>query len=340
MDGQHRDPDRSLPTLSVVVPNYNHGRYIEGALRGHLTQTAPPIEILVVDDGSTDDSCEVVERVASTAPNLRLIRLAGNVGVNAAINRGLTEVRGEFVCFSAADDVVGPDFARRSLELIARHPAAAFCFSDPAEMDGEQGGVHPLPLRLADRPCLLRPPDVEALLTRNFFAFPGHATIYRRKTLIALGGFIEDLRWYADWFTSCVLAFRQGACYVPEVMAYYRLSRQSYYMSGIRQTAVQRELLYRVLDLLGSNQFRDVAPAFRRAALTPEFRLRVLRWLAVSPRHRDYLTPRLSARLAVRGVWWVMKPYMPGWVRPGMRRLARRWARVSSLRRAPRVTAE
>ena len=136
-------------------------------------------------------------------------------------------------------------------------------------------------------------------------------------------GFIEDLRWYADWFTSCVLAFRHGACYVPEVMAYYRLSRHSYYMSGIRQTAVQRELLYRVLDLLASAPFRDVAPAFRRSALTPEFRLRVLRWLATSPRHRDYLTPRLSARLAVRGVWWVVKPYMPGWVRPALRRLAR-----------------
>src|SRR5947209_7327778 len=140
--------------------------------------------------------------------------------------------------------VVVPNFARHSLELIARHPAAGFCFSDPAEMDSEGGGVHPLPLRLADRPCLLRPSDVEALLTRNFFAFPGHATIYRRKTLSDLGGFIEDLRWYADWFTSCVLAFRHGACYVPEVMAYYRLSRQSYYMAGIRQTAVQRELLY------------------------------------------------------------------------------------------------
>src|SRR5439155_1205613 len=131
---------------------------------------------LVVEDGSTDDSCAVEERLAAEAPTLRLIRRGRNTGVNAAINRGLAEVRGDFVCFSAADDVVGPDFARHSLELIARHPAAGFCFSDPAEMDSEGGGVQPLPLRLADRPCLLRPSDVEALLTRNFFAFPDHAT--------------------------------------------------------------------------------------------------------------------------------------------------------------------
>ena len=89
MDGPPRDPDRSLPTLSVVVPNYNHGRYIEGALRGHLSQTAPPTEILVVDDGSTDDSCAVVERLAAEAPTLRLIRLGRNTGVNAAISHAM-----------------------------------------------------------------------------------------------------------------------------------------------------------------------------------------------------------------------------------------------------------
>jgi glycosyltransferase involved in cell wall biosynthesis len=333
MDRDRREPDRRLPTYSVVVPNYNHGRYLEGALRAHLAQSAPPTEIVVVDDGSTDDSCAVAERLAKTAPSVRLVRLGRNTGVNAAINRGLGEARGDFVCFSAADDVVGPEFAQRSLALLAQHPGAAFCFSDPAEMDGDGGTVHPLPLRLADQPRLLRPADVEQLLTRNFFAFPGHATIYRRQALLEIGGFVEDLRWYADWFASCVLAFRHGACYVPQVMAYYRLSRHSYYMSGIRQTETQRELLYRVLDLLATDRFRDVAPAFRRAALTPEFRLRVLLWLAASTRHRRYLTPRLSARLIVRGAWWVVKPYAPDWVRPTLRRVARRVAALSGVRR-------
>src|SRR5438552_18761551 len=106
MDGPPRDPDRSLPTLSVVVPNYNHGRYIERALRGHLSQTAPPTEILVVDDGSTGDSWAVVERLAAGVPTLRLILLGRNSRVTSAINRVVTEVLGDFVIYLFAKHVL------------------------------------------------------------------------------------------------------------------------------------------------------------------------------------------------------------------------------------------
>jgi hypothetical protein len=92
--------------------------------------------------------------------------------------------------------------------------------------------------------------------------------------------------------------------------------------------------LYRVLDLLESSAFRDVARSFRVSALVPECHARVLLWLLASPRHRSYLTPRLIARLlvrlAVRVPWWVLKPYAPAWVRPAARRLARRWAQCSA----------
>ena len=88
---------RAVPELSVVVPNYNHARYLESALRAHLEQTRPPLEVIVVDDASTDDSVAIVERLARDHPRLRLIRLAKNGGVNAAINRGLREARGDYV---------------------------------------------------------------------------------------------------------------------------------------------------------------------------------------------------------------------------------------------------
>jgi len=135
------DPPAGLPTLSVVVPNYNHARYLEAALGAHLDQSAPPLEIIVVDDASTDDSSAVVKRVASKHPSVRLLRLGRNGGVIAAMNRGLLEARGDYVCFSAADDLVAQDFAAQSLEVLARHPTAGFCFSDPAVMLGDSGEI-------------------------------------------------------------------------------------------------------------------------------------------------------------------------------------------------------
>ena len=308
-----------LPTLSVVMPNYNHARYLEAALQAHLNQTTPPLEIIVVDDASTDESCTIVERLAGRHPSVRLIRLARNSGVNAATNRGLREARAEYVCLSAADDLVSPDLAARSLQALAQHPAAGFCFSDVAVMLGDSGVVRRYPLFISRTPRMLSPKGMERVLRRYYFNFPSHSILYRRDALLAAGGFREDLHWIADWFANHVLAFRHGVYYVPQVLAFFRLLPDSYSARGARQTGVQRDLLYHMLDLLESDAFRDLAGPFRNSAIVPELRPRVLLWLLASPRHRRYLTPGLVGRLVFRGTWTVLKPYLPEWLRGAIR---------------------
>jgi glycosyltransferase involved in cell wall biosynthesis len=319
-----------LPTFSVVVPNYNHAQYLEAALHAHLSQSVPPLEIIAVDDASTDDSCAVVERVAAKHPSVRLVRLPRNGGVNPAINRGLREACGDYVFVSAADDLVMPQFAARSLDVAAAYPDAGLCFSEPAVTMGDGGVVQPLPLAWSLHPCLLSPADLERHLKRAYFGFPSYTVLYRRDALLALGGFVEELRWWADTFASFVLALRHGACYVPEVLAVFRVLAGSYSQRGLRDTAAQRDVINRVVDLLDSPAYRDVAPAFRASALLPHLRYRLLLWLLASPRHRRYLTPRLVTRVLVRGTWRLLKPYMPQPVRLAVRRLAYSWARFGS----------
>lgn len=304
------------------MANYNHARYLERALEAHLDQSLPPAEVIVVDDASTDASRAVVERVAAGHRSVRLVRLPRNGGVTAAMNRGLGEARGDYVCFSAADDLVTREFAATSLEVLAQHPEAAFCFSDPAELMGDSGVVRQRRLFLSDRPCMLWPPDIEQLLQRNYFSFSSNTIIYRSAAVRQLGGFIEDLRWHADWFANYVLAFRHGACYVPEVLAFFRVSPHSYSARGVRQAEAQRDILYRMLDLLDSPTLRDVARPFRSSAIVPDLRARDLLWLLASPRHRRYLTSRLVIRLLVRGLWRVLMPYTPTRLRRAARWLA------------------
>jgi len=317
-DGQHP----GLPTLSAVVPNFNHARYLRSALEALLGQSAPIAEIIVVDDGSTDDSCAVVEALADHHPSLRLIRQERNAGVNHALNRGLAEATGEYVCFPAADDRVERDFAADSLAALARHPSAGLCFSDLAVMGAAGEDVRRFPLFLCGEPCLLSPADMARVLTRNYFNFPSHAVIYRRDHLLALGGFREDLSWLADWFVNYVLALRHGACYVPRALACFRVTPSSYSVRGPRDAAAQRALIYRVVDLLQSSALADVARIFRACAIVPEFSFRLLFWLAVSPRHRWYLTPRLMTRLVLRGVWAALIPWLPLRARHAVRWLA------------------
>lgn len=123
--------DEGLPTptpamsastsISVVIALYNKAGYIQATLQGVLTQSRPALEIIVVDDGSTDGGAEFVERMR--IPQLTLVRQA-NGGVSRARNAGVAAARADWVAFLDADDVWHPDYLETLTKLIAQHPRA------------------------------------------------------------------------------------------------------------------------------------------------------------------------------------------------------------------------
>jgi glycosyltransferase involved in cell wall biosynthesis len=108
-------------TVSVVIPCYNGSRFLRETLASVLRQTAPASEILVVDDGSTDDSADVAE---SFGPPVRVIRQA-NGGESTARNRGIDEARGDWIAFLDADDVWEPHKLERQLAAVGPGDAAS-----------------------------------------------------------------------------------------------------------------------------------------------------------------------------------------------------------------------
>ena len=106
-------------TFSVVIPLYNKGREIARTLGGVAAQTYTPLEVIVVDDGSTDDSARVVEGL--DLPGVRLIRQP-NGGVSAARNRGIAEAKGDYIALLDADDYWKPEYLERVAALIGRYP--------------------------------------------------------------------------------------------------------------------------------------------------------------------------------------------------------------------------
>jgi len=209
--------------LSVVIPNFNHGAYLRASLEAVLAQVCTADEIIVIDDASTDDSLAVVSSFLHRHPNLRLVQNPCNLGCVRSLNRGLGLARGSTVYFGAADDLTYPTLFARAAVLLEAHPQAAqfSARSDLIDENGERLGVLPTPVPLRV-PGFIDRAAVARFLMREDGWFMGNTTIYRRASLLAIGGFPEDLQSFTDGYVSRLLALRHGACYSPEVLAAWR----------------------------------------------------------------------------------------------------------------------
>jgi glycosyltransferase involved in cell wall biosynthesis len=121
------------PTVSVVVPCYNYGRYLPDCLASALTQEGVDVDVLIVDDASPDGSATVARRLAEADSRVRVIENPVNLGHIATYNTGLRAVTGEYVVLLSADDLLAPGSLARAAALLERDPDMAFVYGYPAE---------------------------------------------------------------------------------------------------------------------------------------------------------------------------------------------------------------
>ncbi|MGE3311012.1 MAG: glycosyltransferase family A protein, partial [Limisphaerales bacterium] len=219
----------NLPRASVVVPNYNHAKYLPRCLDALLHQSVPPHEVIVIDDASQDDSLEVLASYARRHPLLRVVRNEQNRGVCFTLNRGLELAKGDYVCFPAADDEVLPGVFEHLLPLLAEHPnAGAAC--GMTEWRCQSTGltwVHGV--TMPDRPCFLDPDALVRLAQSGRLALSGQHMLYKKTALLDAGGWIPELRWFTDAFGGWIVTFRHGVCHTPNVLSVFNLFPTSFY---------------------------------------------------------------------------------------------------------------
>jgi glycosyltransferase involved in cell wall biosynthesis len=174
--------------VSVVIPTYNLAQFLPEAVESVRAQEWPDLEIIVVDDGSTDDTPALLERLAR-AGDLRWFRQE-NAGASAARNRGIREARKSWVAFLDADDFWLDGKLSAQFEALERKPSAAFGYTD-VRVRREDGSEGELRCRRADAPLF------EQLLSGNVFATP--TVIVRRDCFREVGLFDEALRTGEDW---------------------------------------------------------------------------------------------------------------------------------------------
>jgi glycosyltransferase involved in cell wall biosynthesis len=298
------------PRLSVVVPNYNHAAYLPRCLEALCVQSLQPFEIVVIDDGSTDNSLEVLAACSRRFPIIRIVRNQQNLGCLPTVRKGLSLVRGDYVFLPSADDEVVPGLFEASMGLLARFPQAGLCCTVSTWRIPERGLEWHMGTGFAAQRCYLSPDDVVGVGRRGRLPIPTSSVILKREAVERCGGYPDDLRWHVDWFVTAVIAFRHGMCYVPEPLSNVYLTPASYSRKGMNSDA-QVEVLSRLLDRLNSPDCADVAPRIRDSAALNMFGLPAVRLLLSRPEYRHFFTPLLLLRASHRSLEVTGRRFLP-----------------------------
>lgn len=251
-------PSPNPYAVSVIIPVYNVGQYINRALDSVLGQRRVPEEIILIDDGSTDDTLERIEAYGS---RLRLLR-QGHRGVSAARNAGIRAARGPWIAFLDADDLWLPENLARQMVLLERNPQLVWTCANYTFVQGERR-FHRLDPDLARRRLAGRDLFDDFLRTGSLGSL-GHldTMIIRKDALEAVGMFDEDLPMIVDHDLWWKIAYRWPQIgFTPEPMAQYFIQRAGSLTTGKTwrdKTTIFERLIAVHLDM--SRQFdRDAA---------------------------------------------------------------------------------
>ena len=202
------------PLISVIITNYNYARYLPQGIDSVLAQTYGELEVIVVDDGSQDDSALVGR---SYGDRIRFIQQA-NQGVSRARNRGVAESKGEFIAFLDADDTWAPDKLEKQARLLISDPQTGLVHCGIQKInrdgvalesivDGMEGSV-----------------AIEMLLFERevIYGF-GSTGLIRRTVFDEIGGFDAELSTSADWDFCYRVAVQQRVGFIREPLVNYRV---------------------------------------------------------------------------------------------------------------------
>ncbi len=220
------------PVISVVVPCFNTAPYLPATLKSVEEQTFQDFEVLLVDDGSSDDTLAVLHAWAATDPRFKVIALARNQGIVAARDAALAVARGEYVALLDSDDVWTPDALAQRLAVARRYPSADVIATDFAWFEDElpatpvgRIGLGPSGARLfasafaTGEPVLLTEP-FETVASLHFAWVA--ATLVRRAAMTAIGNFEPTVKTSEDTLLWLRLAQRGAFVFMPQITAYYR----------------------------------------------------------------------------------------------------------------------
>ncbi len=222
-----------LPLVSVVTPAYNQATFLRDTLESVLGQDYPRIEYLVLDDGSTDETAEILHQYDGKI----LWESHANLGQTATINKGWKRLTGDILTWLNSDDTYLPGAVSKAVDYLARHPDVGVVFGETQDTlaDGTPVGTF--------KPK--RGFDYEDFVLRCENPIPQPSAFIRRSVIEDVGDLDTYYYYFMDWDFWLRAGLRHRIGYIPETLSTYRLHADSKTVSQARRAAPELERMYR-----------------------------------------------------------------------------------------------
>lgn len=224
------------PLVSAVIPVYNGSNYLREAIDSVLNQTYPNIEILVIDDGSTDNTWDIIQSYGDKVRGFR----KENGGVSSALNMGIKNMRGEWFAWLSHDDLWKANKIEHQISYLMENPDAMVCYSGWERIDTEYKVIETMPGFY-----LPKGKDIRRLLVRSYMS--GITMLINRQCFFEIGNFDTSLRCVQDTKMNYLLAKNYNLCFTPGILASERIHGKQ---TGVRiHSRCARENVHLIKEL-------------------------------------------------------------------------------------------
>ncbi len=283
--------DAGLPLVSVIIACYNHAPYVEASILSVLAQSYPNVELLVVDDGSRDNSVECISRLQRT--HGFDFRVQANQGLSRTLNEAIARCKGSLIAPFGSDDVMLPERIAKQVAYMADKPEVGICAGDIQVIDAA-GQLIAKPRGLP-----LRRLDFEDVFLDRKPGAPAPTLLFRREALGRVGGFEPNVRLEDLMIELKITHAGYFIDILGEPLALYRVHESNTYKN-------YRFMVDNVLETYahfsGHPAYPKVCARFRNSMLLKCARSdRALAWTLL----RD-ISPRFWRWKTLRGLTWML----------------------------------
>lgn len=249
--------------ISIVICNYNHGEFIEQSIKSFMSQTYENIQMVILDDGSTDGSCDIISNLAANDSRIIFAARKNNRGFTKVFPEAMSLADGDFVICGAADDYLcDREFFEKAMDMQCAIPSSGV-YGLTLRIESDTG-KHLSIIGLGAKDGLINAKEFcYGFFDRQYFV-PGHSALWRKSLVDVVGGYPMDLGPQNDYYINHVLPSVAGVHFIDSIVAVTRINPKSMSYGAELKDKIVRHATFqkRILERTGFDN-HDIVSEWR-----------------------------------------------------------------------------